>query len=192
MKESNPINLLQALRCNTGCLIDHGKQISAVGLQIQEIGHLPTHVVFSDRGLNIDVVKTLFLSNNYITSLDLIEQFRNLEILSVTNNMICYLENIASLQYLPYLRKLSLTGNGITKLPYYEEFVYHFCPQLESLDGRKITEDDKARLKMSYSLAKSYYQKAIGNATRNTLLQNVLSLSLCHNEMASNIFGRLR
>lgn len=192
MKRTKEVTLLQVLRSNANILIDHGKQISAVGTDIQEIGPIPVHLILPDKGLIVDEVKILFLSNNYITSVDMIDQFRNLETVSLANNMICYFENISALQYLPSLKKLSLTGNGLTKLPYYEEFVHHFCPSLESLDGQRIASDTKAKLNMSYSIAKAYYQKAIGGATRNTLLQHVLFLSICHQKLASDVFGRLR
>lgn len=89
-------------------------------------------------------IQKLFLSNNDITSLEGIENYTNLQVLSLGCNQISKLSEIRLLESLP-LQNLQLECNPVTHLPYYSHLVVATIPTLLMLDGQRI--DDQIRQK---------------------------------------------
>ena len=83
-------------------------KLSMVGVDLYHIDILPTK-------LN-KTVKTLYLSNNYISSLEHVDQFENLLYCSLTHNFIRYLDELQPLSKLKSLLKISLSGNIVILL----------------------------------------------------------------------------
>lgn len=85
----------------------------------------------SGRYLNAE---TFYASNNLITSLSGIGQFHKLRILSLTNNRINDIRQLADLSKLLHLETLSLEKNPVVYYPFYRLHVIRLCPSLRSLD----------------------------------------------------------
>lgn len=161
-----------------------GEKLSLVGLDIYFIDIMPAKIA--------KTLKILYLSNNYISNLENIEQFEQLTIGSLTNNFIRYLDYLQPLSRLQYLQKLSLTGNLVTKMPYYKEHVLILCPNLLSLDGIKITQIDRSRAKVVFFKAKAFYDQLRLNELRNSALVHISKLLACHLELHAEVFGKFR
>ncbi|KAJ1429343.1 hypothetical protein B484DRAFT_329008, partial [Ochromonadaceae sp. CCMP2298] len=129
---------LSVVVSRTPSLFD-GEKLSLVGVDLREIDQLNPRLASS--------VKILYLSNNYLSTLTGVEQFPNLVAASFTNNFIRYLDELQPLSRLRRLQKTSFNGNVVTKMPYYREHVVTLCPELASLDGIKVTQEDRARAK---------------------------------------------
>lgn len=99
-------------------LIDRDK-VSAVGQDLTSIDVIFTSIPPQVIG----TVKHVFLSNNLLTSLQGLEKFANVQIVSASNNRLIYLDSLEALFSLQHLKRLSLLGNPITKLPYYRDHV---------------------------------------------------------------------
>ena len=91
-------------------------------------------------------LKTLYLSNNFITELQNITQFQSLEHLSLANNNVCnyliQISQITSLRYLKVLKKLthlSLEANPISKHHLYQTYVVGVSNGLRVLDQEQIS-----------------------------------------------------
>lgn len=165
-------------------LIERDK-VSAVSSELHNINELrlPQQVKHQ--------VKCLFLSNNYIQNLHGITAFSHVQILSLVNNALRYLEELQPLSSLPCLKRISLSGNAVTKLPYYQETLISLCSEVESLDGQKINELTRTELKIRHKHAALYYSRAASNATRNSILQHIIQKVQYHEEM-HRVFGKLR
>lgn len=172
--------LTDALLQRTGTF--DGDRVSAVGAQINCIGKVPTDIAGKSR--------RLFLSNNSISSLRGVEQFPLLDSLSVAHNEIKYLEELYFLKFLTCIKKLTLVGNLVTKVPFYADFVLGHCPNLLYLDNIKISDEDRMRAKVNYRRACQYISRAITNSIRNSLLGQIVGMRLCQQDMLCSVFGR--
>ncbi len=161
-----------------------GDRVSAVGAQIDIIGIVPISIA--------QRVRKVFLSNNNLQNLRQIPQFRHCETLSLTHNDIKYLEDLYPLKELASLKKLSLEGNLVTKLPFYRDFVLGHCENITHLDQWRITDEDRVRATVNYRRACVFISRAITNAVRNALLGSMVTKRLLHNEMRSSVFARHR
>lgn len=161
-----------------------GDRISAVGAQIDVVGVVPAAVASK--------AKKLFLSNNNLRSLQHIDQFHGVETLSLTHNDIKYLEELYHLRELRGLRKLSLEGNLVTRVPFYRDFVLGHCSALQALDGLTVTEEDRLRAALNFRRACLFISRAITGGVRNALLGQIVARRVAHNEMRSSVFGRFK
>jgi hypothetical protein len=138
------------------------------------------------------VFTSLFMSRNSITTLINIEQFENLCVLSVSHNFIRYLDDIQPLSRLHSLKKLSLSGNAVTHMPFYKVHVLVICPHLEQLDELKVDPADYKLAKQMHARAKVSYDQLQVNQLRNCLLTHLSELMACHSEMRRTVFGTFR
>jgi hypothetical protein len=116
--------------------------LRSVGLNVAVIGRFPKHFAHA--------IHSLYISNNCLTNLNGLDQFENLEIFSATNNLIQSIEDLNSLSQLKHLKKVSLHGNPVAGLPFYREYILNSCPNLESIDGQKISYLDRTEAVMVY------------------------------------------
>jgi hypothetical protein len=174
--------LQEALLLRQGSL--DRERISAVGVELDFIGSVPNELALKTR--------MLYLSNNNLHSLNGIQQFQNLEMLSVSNNNIVFLEELYYLINLKNLKKLQLIGNPVTKIPFYIDFTIGYCPRLEQIDGSKLTEEDRAKSKLNCFRATRFFSRAVSNRSRNSILIQIIGKQLCHAELSRKIFSRFR
>jgi Leucine-rich repeat (LRR) protein len=132
------------------------------------------------------------MSRNCISTLVNIEQFENLCILSVSHNLIRYLDDIQPLSRLPSLKKLSLSGNVVTQMPFYKVHVLVICIHLEQLDEVKVDAVDYKLAKQMHARAKVSYDQLQVNQLRNCLLAHLSGMLACHSEMRKFVFGTFR
>jgi Leucine-rich repeat len=111
-----------------------GSRLSAVGLHIGTLDAVDT--AFTN-------IENLYLGNNYIERLDNIVQFSHLKTLSLANNNMYDITALAPLAGISKLKTLYCEGNPICELPTYRLHVMAYLPQLLTLDGRRITANER-------------------------------------------------
>ena len=89
-------------------------------------------------------VEQIFISHNQIATLDGVQNFKNLRVLSISFNEI---SKISDLKFLNGLRleTINLEGNPITKQPYYQHHVVSVLPHLSLFDGKAVNESLRAK-----------------------------------------------
>ncbi len=168
-------------------LIDKEK-VSAVGEDLTSVNSIfpgipPALIV---------TVKHLFLSNNLLTTLQGIEKFTNVQIISASNNRLVYLDSLEALFTLKNLKRLSLLGNPITKLPFYRDHVIALCEKVDSLDGVTVSDLDRVQSKLRYRHSRQCFRRAMDNVARNSIARHILLTLYCHHEMRKKVFNRMR
>jgi Leucine-rich repeat (LRR) protein len=84
------------------------------------------------------------ISSNFIPTLDGIQHFTNLRILSIGYNIISKLSELRFLVDLP-LHILTMEGNPIASLPFYRFHVLFTVPTLKSFDGKDVKQKDRTK-----------------------------------------------
>ena len=92
---------------STSCVQRRTEPRNTQGLQL----HVPESALVD--------VQTLYLSSNELTSLAGVEQFAQLESLSVVGNRLHSFSNLLSLQQCTRLRHLRAEENPVCRLPFY-------------------------------------------------------------------------
>jgi Leucine-rich repeat (LRR) protein len=83
-------------------------------------------------------ISKLFLSHNYLFTLEGIELFKGLTHLSISQNKIQDIEELSRIQEPIYLECLAVKGNYIDKNPDYKSLIIQFFPNLKELDSLQI------------------------------------------------------
>ena len=156
-----------------------GPKLSLVGDSITAIGELPESLTLQ--------VQTLYLSNNYISSLGGIEQLKGLRNLSMANNLIRYLGQLRVLEEVSVLEKLSLEGNPVSNMPFYRMCVLSLCPHLVILDGKKVSIEERRMVSGHMREVNHYFETLRKNELRNVVLLH-LANSLTCNSLSCNLF----
>ncbi|KAL4494095.1 hypothetical protein ABPG72_016051 [Tetrahymena utriculariae] len=129
---SNLITLSEAIKKYPQCADEF--KIRLVQKQVKEIDKVPTFYKKID---------TLYISNNSIKTLDGIEQFTHLQHLSISNNNLKDISIIKLIRKLDNLESLNMSGNPVTKHPIYRQLILTTLPNLQQLDGKVVTKEDK-------------------------------------------------
>ncbi|KAJ0410950.1 hypothetical protein ATCC90586_004303 [Pythium insidiosum] len=130
-----------------GMKLCDGTKLHAVAKRLTHLGVVPptlgTHVI------------SLYLSQNELRTLEGIEQFRSLRLLSLGGNRLERFTELQRLATLPHLRQLNLSGNPLCELPNYRLRVIDVLERLTVLDAREISpaERDVAALVASQDKA---------------------------------------
>lgn len=103
--------------------------IRATAKGITEIDSLPPR--FGD-------CSELFISENSISRIDRIDQFRWLSRLMIEYNLISYVEHLLPLGSLANLVELRLEGNPVCKWPLWDIFTINICLKLKLLNGKPV------------------------------------------------------
>lgn len=104
------------------------KRVSVVSKYIEILDTLPPR---------FRAAEVVYLSNNSISSLEGVAQFRDVRTLSLANNLVGEPEQLAVLaSACPSLTTLSLEGNPIASHPRYRALVLQHLPWLRVLDGQ--------------------------------------------------------
>ncbi|XP_050304989.1 leucine-rich repeat and guanylate kinase domain-containing protein-like [Anthonomus grandis grandis] len=86
-------------------------------------------------------IRTINLSYNQVSSLQMFEAVENLECLELVHNNVSKLLDIYYLRNLNYLNKLNLTSNPVTEIQRYVEVCLTHLKMLSVLDGEQINSD---------------------------------------------------
>jgi hypothetical protein len=171
--------------------LENGR-LSLVGCYLTEIDILPEKLT--------DVVRILYLSNNSLTSLTNLHQFKYITSLSLANNSIRYLHSLLPLSNLLFLEKLTLEGNIITHMPYYREIVFGICASsqsgqdfaLQTLDSIRITSAERTNARVNFRKCCLQIEQMRCNGLRIAILEHMHHLFSCHAEIISSIMGKFR
>ena len=180
-----PLTLEEAVRRNPQCLSLEGSKLSVVGKQITSVGNpLPSSIS--------DSVRTLYISNNNLKTLQGIENYSRLRIVSCTNNYIRYMGDLKYLKNIKYLEKVSFIGNPVSMMPFYREYLISLSPNLISIDGKNISINEKMDAKSSSHKAQLFYNQLRLHALRNCILGHIKNLVCCHKELHDVVVGKFR
>ena len=135
-------------------------------------------------------VRVIYLSRNRLENLHGIAQFKHLETVSASDNFLSDYDAISDLRKLSRLRNLSLEGNPITRRPHYRHHVIYLVPQLDILDKRQVTKEER---ECSVAIVKREESKLLECFRRDCEL---VKLKLCekllrvHGELRELAYGR--
>lgn len=185
MKTIPYVTIEEAVRQHPQYLSSDGSKLSIVGKQITCIGNaLPPSIA--------EAIRTLYISNNNMKTLQGIEKYYQLRVISCANNYIRYLGDLKYLKQIPFIEKVSFTGNPVSLMPFYREYLISLCPNLLSIDGHTISWKERTDAKSSSQKAQLFYSQLRLTALRNCILLHIKNLHCCHQEIRSVILGKFR
>ena len=128
--------------------------------------------------------KSLFLSHNLISNLDGIEDFKNLESVSLSFNHIQEYSELLKIPNRASIRRLNIAFNPLTKNPNYRRKILLAFPHLESLDDLVVDEDVRRCHESIYMLASKRIipflvfldEDFLGLSTLNQVIQRHIEL----------------
>ena len=130
------------------------------------------------------VARKLFLSHNDLTSLNGIEQFPELRVLSVQSNRIASLSEVRVLtDGCPHLEVASFEGNPLESTPNYREQLLGILPALKMLDGAPVTERERAEARVTVSQEAHLMDMALENLGMMHQLERLTMLRRVHLDM---------
>ena len=180
--EASGVTLSFALRSKPTAF--DGSKLNLVGQDLSSIDGLPPSIAVK--------LKTLYLSNNNLMSLNGVDQFRFLSSISCANNLLRYLGELRALSVLEYLEKVVLDGNIVTTMPFYREYILELCPSIKSIDGIRVSPEERANSKIVARKAQAFYEQMRLNELRNCILDRTSRLLSCHVELLRVVLGTYR
>jgi hypothetical protein len=186
--ESSSVTLSEAMRTEGNVLRDNGTKLNlnnkSIG-SLQDANKLKPALVAR--------VEHVYLSMNTLLSLQGIECFHNVRVLSVSENYIRYFSEIRCLSTLTQLEMLLLDKNPVTCMPFYREYVLQLCPRLQSVDHVKVDDAERTRLRCVYAdKAGAYYKTMRENELRLCVLEHARKLAIVHQGLYKLVLGRFR
>ncbi|KAG0410992.1 hypothetical protein HPB47_011864, partial [Ixodes persulcatus] len=132
-------NLIKSARGLEGlkelCILNlSSNQVSCLGSELNQLTQLTE----------------LYVEKNKVTSIDCLQELPNLKKLFLSNNFIKSLDDAANLMSCPSLLQLSLKGCPVTRLQGYRQALLTGLPQLKYLDYSFITEEERRRARLSW------------------------------------------
>ncbi|RLN27425.1 hypothetical protein BBJ28_00009864 [Nothophytophthora sp. Chile5] len=118
-----------------GMRLCDGSRLNAVGKGILSVGRVPPSVSVH--------ITALYLSQNNLHSLEGIDQFAGVRLLSVGGNLLACSAEIARLAGLPQLRNLNLMGNPICDQPNYRLRIIDALKQIQVLDNADVSKKER-------------------------------------------------
>ncbi len=171
------VSLLTALR-SVGSGYDGVGKISLVNQHVVTLDAIPENIA--------NKIHTLFLSNNHLTSLNGIAQFKNVTTLSISYNNLSYLDDLSQLEKLRCLEKLSVQGNIVALMPHYRDFVISMCPKLLYFDNVKVSSDERRD-----AIIQTLDQVSL-NELHRVVLRHFFFLRRCHIDLNAHIAPKFR
>ena len=175
-----PVALCEILAQNAHCQ-DPGR-ISAVQRCLTSIGKVP------DR---FTAATSVFLSKNSLSALRGIDQFADVRVLSLANNLVADFEEILVLRSCPHLRVLNLQENPVAWLPYYRWHALQMLPLLRSIDGFEISDADRSLCPTILSRETSTLQIMVQNECHLHQLRECLNRLRLHHSFHREVHGRV-
>jgi leucine-rich repeat-containing protein 49 len=81
----------------------------------------------------------------------MLRNFRKLRELTLKDNNLYTLLQLAKLESLPSLRNINIENNPINKCSFYREFIVYRFPSMLRINQREIKEQDKVKAKNVFS-----------------------------------------
>jgi Leucine-rich repeat (LRR) protein len=119
-------------------------------------------------------VEQLFISSNLIQTLDGIQNFKELRVLSISFNDISKISDLKFLTGIP-LQTLNMEGNPITRLPYYQHHAVSRVPTLRLFDGRPVDDGLRSRADSTASFDIQRLTELCINEARMSALQSLIA-----------------
>jgi len=160
------------------------RKLNLINCQIRRLDPIPQHIA--------NEIQIIFASNNYISSIQHIDQFTNLRVLSLSSNNIKYLDDIDILSKLVFLEKLSLQKNPVAFIPFYREYTIFICPRLEVLDDRKISAQDRQEAPKVITKLNTLFEQGILIMLRITILTHIELMWKCSKMLRKEILPKYR
>ena len=135
------LSLLQVLNEGGSEVTVNHTEIKAVFKEIKQISKLPRE---------FSCIKKLHLSHNKISCLTGIDQFKNLESLSLIFNKILKIDELFKINRPPKLTNLNVYGNPFTRNPNYLKILITIFPTLTKIDDFDIPTDLHTDYKIIY------------------------------------------
>lgn len=133
----------------------------------------------------------MFLSHNMVTSLDCINQFSHLRILSLTANPISDIEELRHLAPISTLQSVSFEDCDITMQPYYRSYVIKLLPQLRVLDSKEIKDAERDVASPIVSRCEETLQVMFTTHFLILKLSRVVTKIRLHSDLICAVFGRI-
>ncbi|XP_076320001.1 protein phosphatase 1 regulatory subunit 42-like [Tachypleus tridentatus] len=111
-----------------------------------------THLYLQEQNFeDLSSLKVLNVSRNQLTTLSNLKELTSLQKLLAKNNCVEKLEHVLqTVEHFNDLRHFGLTGNPVSRLPYYRTTLITNVKTLCILDGKEITEESKTFLQQMY------------------------------------------
>ena len=177
------VSLLTALR-SVGSGYDGAGKISLVNQHVVTLDAIPENIA--------NKIHTLFLSNNHLSSLNGIAQFKNVTTLSISYNNLSYLDDLSQLEKLRCLEKLSVQGNIVALMPHYRDFVISMCPKLLYFDNIKVSSDERRDAIIQTRKLRSLLDQVSLNELHRIVLRHFFFLRRCHIDLNAHISPKFR
>ncbi|TFJ84874.1 hypothetical protein NSK_003906 [Nannochloropsis salina CCMP1776] len=130
-------------------------------------------------------VTSLFLSDNDLTSCAGLAQFPGLRTLSLANNLIARLEDVAPLAALPHLTCLLLTGNPIRDVePNYRLCVLGLLPTVATLDKEAVLPWERERARSSFRDRQRFLEEGLRVVCEHIQTEHARRLWRVHQALA--------
>ncbi|GIL82713.1 hypothetical protein Vretifemale_11546, partial [Volvox reticuliferus] len=157
-------------------------RLSAVEKFIDKIDILPARYAEA---------QVVFLSKNSLTTVAGLEQFKQLRVLGLADNLLTDPEQLDALAAAcPGLEALSLEGNPISYVPHYRARVALMLPNLKSLDGRPITDDERAAAPAAVAAEEATMAVLLRNACEVHKMASVVQRAQLHMELLHVMHSR--
>ncbi|GLC68628.1 hypothetical protein PLESTF_000716600 [Pleodorina starrii] len=174
-------NLLSTVLQQAPYLYDR-QRLSAVERFIERVDTVPAR--FAE-------AQVVFLSKNSLTSVAGLEQFRGLRVLGLADNLLADPDQLEALAAAcPGLEALSLEGNPIAYVPYYRSRVVLALPGLKALDGRPVTEEERAAAPAAVAAEEATMAVLLRNACEVHKMASVVQRAQLHMELLHAVHGR--
>jgi hypothetical protein len=126
-----------------------------------------------------------------ISSLDGIQQFSHLRILSLTANPISDIEQLRHLSGIVSLQSVSFEDCDITLQPYYRSYVIKLLPQLRVLDSKEIKDAERDVAAPIVSRCEETLQVMFTTHFLILKLSRVVTRIRLHSDLICAVFGRI-
>ncbi|GIL55169.1 hypothetical protein Vafri_10769 [Volvox africanus] len=135
--------------------------------------------------------QVVFLSKNSLTTVAGLEQFKQLRVLGLADNLLTDPEQLDALAAAcPGLEALSLEGNPIAYVPHYRARIALMLPNLKSLDGRPITDEERAAAPAAVAAEEATMAVLMRNACEVHKMASVVQRAQLHMELLHVMHSR--
>ncbi|KAG2451177.1 hypothetical protein HYH02_003784 [Chlamydomonas schloesseri] len=158
------------------------QRLSAVERFIDVVDELPAR--YRD-------AQVLYLSKNSLTSVSGLEQFEGLRVLGLADNLLAEPGQVEALAAAcPRLEALSLEGNPLAMVPHYRSRVLLALPGLKALDGRPVTEEERAAAPGELAAEEATVAVLMRNACEVHKMASVVQRAQLHMELLHTMYSR--
>lgn len=159
-----------------------GSKISIVQKYVTEFDTCASRFQFAE---------VIFGSNNSLTSLEGVQQFRLLRVLSLGNNCVDDIRRCGFLRHCACLQVLSMEGNPIEQSPYYRAHLLSIVPWVKVLDSKEVSEDEVRACDSIIKRENACLDQMLENSMRLQFLERGAKTLQLHVELKAIQLGRM-